>query len=265
MVGDKCANLRMCRCADFLICGLGLFKKLCHLRFGNISFAERLIHRSTDSPIHRSTDSPINRFTDQPIHRSTDSPINRFTDQLINIQNENSKNMKKIFLIVLCLSFAWLGFSQEATFSVFAQPDTLLLGNQLQVTFKLENGNSQDFTPPEFEGLTVVAGPNISSSMVMNNGAISQSISYSYFLDVEEVGVFFIPPAKITTEEGDLFTEPLEIVILPNPEGIIQKAPSTSRSFGWDSDFFRMPESIFPSIPKEKPTPKKKKRKTYKL
>ena len=173
--------------------------------------------------------------------------------------------MKKIFLIAFCLSFAGLGFSQETSFTVSAQPDTLLIGNQLQVSFKLENGNSQDFTPPEFEGFTVVAGPNISSSMVMTNGAISQSITYSYFLDVEEVGVFFIPPAKIATEEGDLFTEPLEIVILPNPEGIIQKAPSSSRSFGWDSDFFRMPELRMPSVPKEKSTPRKKKRKTYKL
>ena len=166
---------------------------------------------------------------------------------------------------MLCFSFAWMGLSQEATFTVSAQPDTLLIGNQLQVFFKLENGKSQDFTPPDFEGFTVVAGPNVSSSMVMNNGAVSQSITYSYFLDVKEVGVFFIPPAKIATKDGDLFTEPLEIVVLPNPEGIIQKAPSSSRSFGWDSDFFRMPESIFPSIPKEKPTPKKKKRKTYKL
>jgi len=173
--------------------------------------------------------------------------------------------MKKIFLLIVCFNIAMIGWGQEASFTVSVQFDTLLLGNQLQVSFKLENGNSQNFTPPVFEDFIVVAGPNMSSSMMMTNGAVSQSITYSYFLEAKEAGVFFIPPAKIETVEGDLFTEPLEVIVLPNPEGIIQKSPQRNHSFDWDSDFFRMPEFRMPNMPKEKTTPKKKKRKTYKL
>lgn len=178
--------------------------------------------------------------------------------------------MKKIFLLAAFISLTLISNSQEASFTVSVQPDTLLLGNQLEVSFKLENGNSQNFTPPTFEGFMVVAGPNMSSSMMMVNGTVSQSVTYSYALEAKEAGVFFIPPAKIETEEGDLFTEPLEIIVLPNPDGIIQKKPRSTRSLGWDNDFFNMPELRMPSMPNV-PTPKgkqkskKKKRKTYKL
>ena len=173
--------------------------------------------------------------------------------------------MKKIFLLTVFTCLAMMVRSQETSFVVSTQFDTLLIGNQLQVSFKLENGNSQNFTPPVFEDFTLVAGPNMSSSMMMNNGTVSQSITYSYYLEAKEVGVFFIPPAKIETEEGDLFTEPLEIIVLPNPDGIIQKAPQNNSLFDWDADFFRMPELRMPNMPKEKAAPKKKKRKTYKL
>ncbi len=173
--------------------------------------------------------------------------------------------MKKILLLTTFISLGLIAWSQEPSFTVSVWPDTLLLGNQLQVSFKLENGNSQDFTPPAFEGFSVVAGPNMSSNMIMTNGVVSQSITYSYYLEAKEAGVFFIPPAKIETEEEALFTEPLEVIVLPNPEGIIQKKSGSTNVFGWDSDFFRMPEFRMPDLPKEKEAPKKKKRKTYKL
>lgn len=173
--------------------------------------------------------------------------------------------MKKIFLLTALIILSLTAWGQETTFTVSVWPDTLLLGNQLQVSFQLENGNSQDFTPPEFENFSVVAGPNMSSSMMMANGVVNQSVTYSYYLEAKEAGVFFIPPAKIETEAGTLFTEPFEVIVLPNPDGIIQKKSGSSSSFGWDSDFFRMPELRMPDFPKEKEVPKKKKRKTYKL
>ena len=178
--------------------------------------------------------------------------------------------MKNIFLLITFIGTTLMAWSQEPSFTVSVQPDTLLLGNSLEVSFTLENGNSQNFTPPTFEGFTLIAGPNMSSSMMMANGTVSQSVSYSYILEAKEAGVFFIPPAKIETEEGDLFTEPLEIIVLPNPDGIIQKKPRSTRSLGWDNDFFSMPELRMPSTPsvpapKGKQKSKKKKRKTYKL
>ena len=91
--------------------------------------------------------------------------------------------MKKIFLLINFVTLSFIGWSQETSFTVSVWPDTLLLGNQLEVSFKLENGNSQDFTPPAFEGFNIVAGPNTSSSMMMSNGAVSQSITYSYYLE----------------------------------------------------------------------------------
>lgn len=151
---------------------------------------------------------------------------------------------------------------QAADFSVSISPDTILMGNTFRVDFSMENISNPNFQPPDFEGFRVIGGPNQSSSMMVMNGEVSQSMTYTYYLEPAGEGQFFLAPAKAETEEESLFTEPLEIIVLPNPEGIIQQ-PESTRSFGWDSDFFQMPE--FPALRNPVPKPKKKKRKTYKL
>lgn len=179
--------------------------------------------------------------------------------------------MKKIITIIQLIScIAISAMAQDEGFSVRLDRDSILMGNHFQVSFILENTKVEDFTPPVFEDFDVVSGPNQSSSMMIVNGDVSQSMTYTFILQPKTEGSFFIAPAKAVTVEGDLFTEPLSVNIYPNPEGIIQNSRTRSNSL-WDMNFFSMPE--FPSMPdmeqrlqpKKPKEPKKKKRKTYKL
>lgn len=169
--------------------------------------------------------------------------------------------MKKLLLSLYFSCACLFAFAQDATFSVTVSSDSVLLGNYIQVSFLLEHANAQHFDPPTFEGFDVISGPNTSSSMSIVNGVMSQSLSYTYYVQPRDIGNYYVTPASITTEKKVLETAPIEIMVLPNPDGIIQQ-PQQRKSPRMD--FF----GTFPPSRKEIPaTPKKKKkkRKVYKL
>ena len=149
---------------------------------------------------------------------------------------------------------------QEIIFKATVNSDSVLLGNRIEVTFLLENGDGDSFQPPAFEDFDVVEGPSTYSSVSIVNGKVSKSFSYKYTILPGKVGEFYIEPAGIVVEGSVLETEPLSIIVLPNPEGVIQ----TPENEGNDSDFWNFKEMIpHEKIPREKT--KTKKRKIYKL
>lgn len=127
--------------------------------------------------------------------------------------------MKNIILTIL-LSSGMLG-AQDIEFNVSVSNDTLLLGNYLEVRFEIMNGNGS-FEAPDFSGWNIVAGPNTASSYSIINGTVSQSSSYTYYLEAPTEGQFIIESAKLKTSEKELKTPSLSIMVLPNPEGIRQ-------------------------------------------
>lgn len=174
--------------------------------------------------------------------------------------------MKKYSLIFLVL-VAVLGSvnaQENLKFSVELSSDSVLLGNYLEVTFTLENAQGANFIAPEFDAFDVVGGPNTSSNFSMVNGVVNQSIAYSYFLKPRAIGNFYIQAASIEVDGKMIETLPLEVMALPNPDGIIQQPQrSNRREFRFDNFDFG-PDSK-QAIPQEKPKPKKKKRKTVKI
>ena len=192
--------------------------------------------------------------------------------------------MKKIlFVFVICYAFANTLSAQEDTrFTASVTMDSILYGNKFKVTFTLENGQGQAFQAPVFPDFHVMSGPNTSSSFSMMNGTVSQSISYTYWLEPKDIGNYYIEPASIEVEGDILETQPIEVMVVPNPDGIIQKEENNSMNpFGnfefrmdnlFPQDFFtpQMPAPKQRITPEEegatpKPKTKKKKRKTYKL
>ncbi|MEM9548949.1 MAG: BatD family protein [Bacteroidota bacterium] len=166
--------------------------------------------------------------------------------------------MKNIGMILLaiCLNMG-IVFGQEDGFYLEVSSDTVLAGNMLQVSFVANNISGQ-FESPNLDKLNVVSGPNSSSSFSMVNGAVTQRASYSYNIYLEEIGEVFIPPAYLETEEGTLETEPMSVVVLPNPEGIIEQPPSQSGIFE-----FSFPNR--PYEPREKKGDSKTKKKKRKI
>lgn len=156
-------------------------------------------------------------------------------------------------LIVLSMIIS-LGFvqAQDASFSVRVDNDSILAGNQIAVTFSLENAQGEDFYFPEFNsGLVKVSGPNMSSRVSILNGQTSQSVSYTFYLQADEVGDFYIEPASVKVNDLYLETSPLLLRVYPNPDGIIQRpqqnaSPFSDNFFGndfWGTDFFNQSPS----------------------
>ena len=190
--------------------------------------------------------------------------------------------MKKLSIFLASfMMISLMAFSQqEAKLTVEVSNDSILLGNYVEVKFTIENTSVKNFEAPNFDGFNIVSGPNQSSSMMVSNGKVTQSVAYSYYIEPVEVGNYYIQPAFVDTEEGPLESMPLEVFVLDNPDGIIQQPRQNNRSnffnrsdfFGGDSffggndffnDFFDARKN--PLLQEETVKPKKKKRKIYKL
>lgn len=193
--------------------------------------------------------------------------------------------MKKLSIFLasfMILSLTAFG-QQEAKLTVEVSNNSILLGNYVEVKFTIKNASIKNFEAPNFDGFNIVSGPNQSSSMMVSNGKVTQSVAYSYYIEPVELGSYYIQPAFVDTEEGALESMPLEVFVLDNPDGIIQQPQQNNRKdffnrgdlFGGDSffggndffnDFFDGQKN--PLLQEDAPTnkkKKKKKRKVYKL
>ncbi|MDX1407539.1 MAG: BatD family protein [Saprospiraceae bacterium] len=147
--------------------------------------------------------------------------------------------MKKIIYTVCALFFTFSAAAQTPKFSVQVSSDTILLGNYFELKFTLENAASTKFEPPDLSAFDLIGGPNTSTSMSIVNGEVSQSASYTYYLEPPDLGIYTIPPAYVTIGDNVLETPPIDIVASPNPDGIIQRPHGPGKRF---DQLFPLPE-----------------------
>lgn len=177
----------------------------------------------------------------------------------------------RIFAMVITLFCAGAMVAQsQAQFTIEISSDSILLGNYFEVKFTLENAKGENFEPPAFSEFLLKGGPNTASSMSIINGEVTQSITYSYYLEPKDIGNYWVEPASIVVGDDVLETQPVEVVVFPNPDGIKQNIPQRQHfEFRMDDFSFPMPKLEYPEgelAPKEKKEEKKKKkRKTYKI
>lgn len=163
--------------------------------------------------------------------------------------------------IILIISMA-LGCTQLSaqSFTIDVSSDSILVGNYIEVSFKLENINGQ-FEAPNFDGFTILSGPNLSSSMQFINGESTSSQTYSYYLRPEEIGLYTIPPAYLDSEGSTIETAPTDINVYPNPNNIIEEPQQKMGQsiFGFDDfDFFGKRKKDEDIQPKKETKPKRK-------
>ena len=168
--------------------------------------------------------------------------------------------MKKLlnlscFLLLFIVQGQTKNMDTEPQFSIEVSNTSVLLGNYFQVTFTLKNGDGNKFEAPTFNDFDIVSGPNQSSSFSMMNGVTTQSISYTYYLQPKDVGNYYVEPAFIEVDGKTLETQPIEILVLENPDGIIEKPKSKSprqmEFFNFPpDDFFNFPSDDFFNFPK---------------
>lgn len=146
---------------------------------------------------------------------------------------------RTIFGLLLLIGMTtYLQAQEEARFTVEVSTDSILFGNYFKVTFTLENAGGGEFSAPDFSMFNVVSGPNQASSMSIVNGQISQSVSYTYYLEPKDLGNYYILPASVMIEDQVLETQPIEVMVVPNPEGIKQSPDRRSeferKGFGFE-------------------------------
>lgn len=164
--------------------------------------------------------------------------------------------MKNI-LFLLSFLFTYAVAAQEQSITVEISPDNVLMGNEFELTFIVENVEIRSFDAPAFKDFRLIAGPMTSSMMQIINGKTSSRQSYTYILEPVNPGKFYIEPAFANLKDGSVLeTQAIEITVQSNPEGIRQEKKSRKSQF---DEFFRSPQNPRPA---EK---QKAERKTYKI
>jgi hypothetical protein len=167
--------------------------------------------------------------------------------------------MKKAATLTITVLLFFAAHAQQTPkFTATVSSDSILLGNYFEVQFELKDGKGKNFQTPSFTAFDVVGGPNQSSSMRIINGEVTQSMSFTFYLEPKETGNFYIEPASIEVDGKVLETQPLQVIVVPNPDGVIQRPQGQEREGDWMQPFWENER------PRE-PEPPKKKRKTYRL
>lgn len=163
----------------------------------------------------------------------------------------------RISFLLLFNILASLAFAQEKSITVEISPDSVLMDNEIEVNFTVENAQVKKFEAPAFKDFDLVGGPFSSSMMQIINGEMTSKQTYTYLIKPKRPGSFFIEPAFVDTKEGGtLETQPIEVKVHSNPNGIIQK--KSPKNQDWD-EFFSRPN---PKRSEVKPKPE---RKTFKI
>jgi BatD DUF11 like domain len=161
--------------------------------------------------------------------------------------------MKRLILIISILIPLSIWGQKDATFNVAISSDTVGLNGTIEVTFTLENAPNKQFTPPSFDGFDA-QGPSTSMMTSITNGAMKQTMSYTFYLMPRAVGSFKIGSVSINTEGGLLKTEEKTIVVVEHYDAEIRPKQRARGLFDSNDDFFFR-------RPTPPPTPEKPKRK----
>jgi len=120
------------------------------------------------------------------------------------------QNMKTIITIIGLIF--WIGANAQPSVKVEVSADTIALGEIVEVTYTIENGDGK-FQAPDFNGLPVVSGPNTSSSFIYQNGKMSSSQTYAYLFRPQEEGTMKIPEAAYVDQSQTLKIDSVEIIV----------------------------------------------------
>lgn len=141
--------------------------------------------------------------------------------------------------------------------------DTVYLGNPIQVSYEYINLECGHTDPAWPDSWVSSGGANTSMQTSIVNGQSTSKKTLRFMFTPQETGLFTIDiPAC-----NEITVDPLEVIVVDNPEEITQQIPrSAQRSIWPEMDFFdQNPSSPAPDIQKKDVEPIKPKRKTYKL
>ena len=124
--------------------------------------------------------------------------------------------MKRLLTLLVCLMACLSAFAEKVTFEAMA-PNMVAVGDVFRVEYSL-NANPDGFTPPQFKGIDVIAGPTTSKgqSISIVNGNMTQTINftYTYVVQVMSAGKATIPSATVVVDGKQYTSQPLVIEVV---------------------------------------------------
>jgi hypothetical protein len=143
------------------------------------------------------------------------------------------KQKNFIFVFLFLLSACASLYPQSFTASV--ANSKVGLGDQFEVSFSFSGSdvnNVKGFTSPDFANFMILSGPNQSTSMQIINGAVSGSLTYSYYIQAKSIGTFTIGPASITYKGTAFRSQPIKIEVVKGSA----PPPGTNKQSATNSD-----------------------------
>ena len=120
--------------------------------------------------------------------------------------------MKKITAFIITFLALQFIYAQQVEFTAEVSKNQLGANERLRIEFTM-NRNGDNFTPPNFQGFTVVMGPSQSISNSWINGVRTFSQSYIYILQPTSKGKHTIGAATVDIEGHTYRTKPIEITV----------------------------------------------------
>src|SRR5688572_15174466 len=100
------------------------------------------------------------------------------------------KNIISLWLLLMIAFGVQDVFSQARFFA--SAPKSVPVNSNFQLSFTIENGNGSNLKPPAISDFQVLGGPSQATNVSIVNGAMSQSVSYTYTLRPKNQGTFKI-------------------------------------------------------------------------
>jgi hypothetical protein len=108
------------------------------------------------------------------------------------------------------------------TFRANASSSKVALNESFQVDYTIE-GAPGNINPPAFTNFTILSGPSTSQNYQVINGAVSQSITYSYVLAPKSKGRFTIDAATAVVNGKKIKSNTLIIEVFDAPQNTKQQ------------------------------------------
>lgn len=121
--------------------------------------------------------------------------------------------LKILAISCILLLHGSMGWLQAQSLSASVSRNPVAVGEQFQLTFSL-NATGNNFEGPPLSDFFVLSGPNQSSSVQIINGNISQSLSFTYYLQAKTEGQFKIGSASIISNGKKLESPPFTLTVV---------------------------------------------------
>lgn len=131
--------------------------------------------------------------------------------------------------------FALVSRAFSATFTTSLDRDSIVLGEQVVLTFKFEDGQPQEILNlPQLDGLSIPNSFNNQSTYVsINNGVQTTVSSYTVVLEPTRVGDFVIPPIRAKVNGQILESKPLRLKVIASDPSAPPPGFADKMAFLW--------------------------------